>query len=113
MDRSARIKIEYHRIVVEHLRRDEAAVRAAGRRNLQVMREQYERDGWGQSGTRYLDRWAALLDGTLDELIGVCLDPGEEACDLRQVSPFKGVISQAGRTAAIERVRAERLRDTT
>lgn len=55
---------------------------------------------WQRSRTmnpRYARAWAELLDGPLDELIGVLLDPGEAATELRHVSPFAGIVDMQTR----------------
>lgn len=52
-------------------------------------------EGWGREGTvgaDYVEAWAGLLAGDLETLIGVLTDPGERARELRQVTPFAGVI---------------------
>lgn len=99
--REDQIKLEYHRKVVEHLRRDESRVRSIGRTNIERMREQYRHDGWGQSGTRWLDLWQSLLDGPSEDLIKMCLRTDETGCDMRQVGPFLGVLTQDERLDAI------------
>ncbi|MCL2595252.1 MAG: hypothetical protein FWD83_07010 [Promicromonosporaceae bacterium] len=105
MQRSDRIKLEYHRAIVDHLRIDHRRVRSIGLDNVIKMRQQYERDGWGQSGTVWLDEWEQLLNEPLDQLIDGCLRADEHGNDMRQVSPFAGVISQDERLAAIRRAR--------
>jgi len=55
---------------------------------------------WQRSPTmnpKYPKAWAQLLDGPLDELIDVLLDPGEEATELRHASPFAGIVDMATR----------------
>jgi hypothetical protein len=41
---------------------------------------------------KYPSAWAALLDGSVEKLIEVLLDPGEAATELRHVSPFAGIV---------------------
>ena len=106
MRREDRIKLEYHRRVVEHLRRDESRVRSLGRTNIDRMREQYRLQGWGRHGTRWLDLWQSLLDGPREDLIQMCLRTDETGCDMRQVGPFLGVLSQDERREAICAARA-------
>lgn len=55
---------------------------------------------WLRSPTmnpRYARAWAELLDGPLEALIAVLLDPGEVATDLRHVSPFAGIVDMQTR----------------
>ena len=95
------VGLALHRLIAERLAADPGAVLAAARRNLATMRRANDdgsADGW-------LDAWEVLLDGPLDRLTAVMVDPRQAARDLRQSSPFAGVLSPKERWAALRRVR--------
>lgn len=54
-----------------------------------------------------LDRWRGWLDLPVDMLIGCMLDPGIDARDMRQVSPFAGVLNARERMRILKRFRKE------
>ena len=82
--------LEIHRLVAERVREDPRLVGAALRRV-----EAWRADG--KMSTPYADSWKELLGGPLERLIEVLRDPGEKAKELRQCTPFVGVIDQQTR----------------
>jgi len=92
----------YHEAVAEKLRRDTDAVLQRARRHLDRM--QVESPGAGPL-LRHWERW---LSQPVVELIANMLDIGLLARDMRQVSPFVGVLTPAERVAAIRRFRRQR-----
>jgi hypothetical protein len=77
----------------------EGEVLAAARRRV---------DGWLASGAVarvWALRWADVLRRPTDEVVAVLTDPGETACDLRQVSPFAGAIDARRRWDILRDVR--------
>ncbi|MCQ3812614.1 MAG: helix-turn-helix transcriptional regulator [Acidimicrobiia bacterium] len=46
-----------------------------------------------------LDEWDRILEGTDNQIVARMLDPSEHGRDLRQVTPFAGVLSPAQRAA--------------
>jgi len=100
-----RIKLELHRTVVEHYKRDPQRVLNIARKNNQEMRHYYATKSWGKAGMRWVDEWDRVLNGSADDFIFACLREDELGYDLRQVGPFLGVISNDERLAAIERAR--------
>ena len=62
---------------------------AIARRNLARMREsdQFERSSF------YFDTWQVLLDGPLSDLLRVMTSTDAAAKELRQASPFSGILS--------------------
>lgn len=46
-----------------------------------------------------LDEWERILKGTTNQIVARMLDPSEHGRDLRQVTPFAGVLSPAKRAA--------------
>jgi len=95
MTREDRRSLAYHRLIAIKLLDDPTLVITKGRENLTRMRHV---DESGRS-SRYLDAWDRLLTGEEHEIIGVLLDPSERARDLRQVSPFPGVLTPAERSS--------------
>jgi hypothetical protein len=88
-----------HGRVVEFLR-DDPSLRDRAYKNV---------ERWSAEGTlapAYAERWRQALALPLPELIALLLDPGEEACALRQTSPFSFVVSPQERWQIWRRVRA-------
>ena len=82
--------LEIHRLVAERVREDPRLVRAALRRVEVWLAD-------GKMSTTYADSWKELLEGPLERLIELLRDPGEKAKELRQCTPFVGVIDQQTR----------------
>ncbi|WP_419924438.1 hypothetical protein [Candidatus Poriferisocius sp.] len=53
-----------------------------------------------------LDEWVRILEGTNDQIVSRMLDPSEHGRDLRQVTPFAGVLTPAQRAAVYASFRA-------
>lgn len=88
-----------HRAVVEKLREDTELVLSKARAQLLVMREA---DVGGHSSV-YLKTWSRLLEGSIDELTATMVSTDQPARDLRQSSPFGGVLSDEERLDVIRR----------
>jgi hypothetical protein len=102
MQRSDRRKLEYHRVVVDHLNRDEARVRRIGLENVAKIRSLYLAPN---RANEWIDEWEELLCGPREALATACLEPGEHGNDMRQMTPFAGVITQDERMIAVARAR--------
>lgn len=76
---------------------DPEAVIAVARRNLELQREIHRR---GQPA-RAMQRWEALLDGPIEELAEVLVSRAPDARDLRQNSPFAGVLTEQERAEVL------------
>lgn len=77
--------IELHREIAVRLRTDP--------RHLAAARERVA--GWlatGRVSQLYARRWQEQLDLPLDDLCAFLVDPGERARELRQATPFAGVV---------------------
>ena len=86
-----------HRVVAEKLRTDPALLERA---RVRV-------EAWRASGAvhpHYANAWLEALSGPREELLGLLVDDGERARELRQVSPFAGVIDARTRWAVLRRV---------
>ncbi len=58
--------------------------------------------GWiaaGQPHAEFAEAWLALLDGPSESLLSVLTGRSEQAIELRQVSPFAGVVPPRERWA--------------
>lgn len=82
--------------------REEPSLLAAARRRV---------DGWRLDGTvhrHYVDAWQAELGRPVDELCALLVERSDRARQLRQVSPFAGVVDPRARWRLWREVR-ERL----
>lgn len=72
---------------------DPGAARYVARENLARMRESAR----GQA-VSWLEEWGRLLDGTVADLLIALTSPSPRGRDLRQNSPFAGILSEAERS---------------
>lgn len=99
--REERISLELHRAVARRLRKDGQAVREKARSNL----EQVSGNVHGPQALEWVQEWSEALDGPTGRLVEMLVRQDEHGVDLRQVSPFAGVLSDDERMAAIRRAR--------
>ncbi len=85
-----------HTVISQELRKRGDEVIGIARRNISRMRS------LNPHASTLLDEWERILEGTTDQIVARMLDPSEHGRDLRQVTPFAGVLSPAQRTAAYE-----------
>jgi transcriptional regulator with XRE-family HTH domain len=91
MTREDRRSLALHRAIAPRLEAEPDAVLALAGRNLRLMQERHP-------GARsLLDEWEEILQRPIDHIVGVMTDPGMHARDLRQVTPFAGVLGPAER----------------
>lgn len=95
LTREERRSLAIHRAVAAKLAADPVGVLAHARRNLAVMRRANE-DG---SGDAWFVEWERRLRGPLAAVIEALVSPAEHARDLRQMTPFAGVLSDEERRA--------------
>ena len=87
MTREDRRSLFLHQAIAEQLRRSpERALRTA-HRNLRRML-----DGHPEASP-LLDEWARILEAPVEQVIATMTDPSEPARQLRQVTPFAGVLT--------------------
>lgn len=99
MTREDQRSLAYHRAVAEKIRNNPAAVIAQAKRILKKIRAQHP-------GTRPLcDCWQTWLELPLEELLAHILDPGILARDMRQVTPFAGVLTPKERVRVLKQFR--------
>jgi hypothetical protein len=97
--------LELHRLIAEKLEEDPERVLAIAKRNLELMRS----GDHGGHSRPYLDTWQMLLEGTRRDLIRVMVSTDAAARDLRQASPFGGVLSDEERIDALLRTDGQRV----
>lgn len=91
-----------HREVGFRLAADPEAIVARARVNLGVMRRA------NPAAEAWLGAWERLLSGPLDDLLALLADPGPQSRDLRQCSPFAGVLTPRERWVILRGIREER-----
>jgi hypothetical protein len=89
-----------HTEVARQLKLRPEALETARRR----VRDWLEKGGVSDYWAR---KWFDVLAGSIDEVIAVITDTGEEARDLRQTSPFAGVIDPRKRWSILREIRKD------
>ncbi len=106
LTREDRRSLAYHEAVAKIVRRDPVRSIARAKQNLLKMRQ-------NRAGAKTLfDRWQTWLDLPVEDLISRIQDHGLEARDMRQVSPFAGLLSAQERAAILQRFRRDYSRET-
>ena len=90
-----------HRAVAGRLALDPLAVLSQVAKNLHHLRQVHP---VGVTA-RWLDEWQKVLDSGDDAVFGALTSSSMQAVELRQNSPFAGVLSEQERTAALEAFR--------
>jgi transcriptional regulator with XRE-family HTH domain len=102
LTREEQRSLALHRVIAARLAADPKRVRAKARRNLSVMRRA-NADGSAQG---WLAEWDRRLCGPLAGVIDALVSTHQHARDLRQVTPFAGVLSDEERRAIYQAQRA-------
>jgi transcriptional regulator with XRE-family HTH domain len=100
--REDRVAFELHRAVAQKLIDDPQAVLAVVPENIEKLRRRV----LGDLGQQWLEQWQSASRGPVWELIHLMLGEDDNSMELRQNSPFLGVLSQDERLRAIERARS-------
>lgn len=82
-----------HTAISQELRKQGDEVIGIARRNISRMRS------LNPHASTLLDEWEGILEGITDQIVARMLDPSEHGRELRQVTPFAGVLSPAKRAA--------------
>lgn len=90
--------LELHRLVAERLRQEPRLVERAKERVRRWLDE-------GSVSSTWAHAWRQALEGPLDQLLALIVDPGQRARDLRQTSPFAGFLDPRVRWEAWRGVR--------
>ncbi len=96
------VQCELHRRIIPKVIADPDHVRKVARRNLEQMRSRRQSPlsaGW-------IAEWEHLIAGPVGPLIATLVRTDERGIDLRQMSPFAGVLDDAERCEAIATGRA-------
>lgn len=97
-----RVARELHRAAAKKLLDDPEAVLRVVPSNVDRLRRQVR----GSSAESWLDEWSELgQTGSLGGLIDVMLGTDQRSINMRQTSPFLGVLTQSERISAIELAR--------
>jgi excisionase family DNA binding protein len=86
-----------HRAVAGRLVQDPDAVLAKAATNLERLRQVHP-DGMA---ARWLDRWRVVLDAGVEAVLDMLASRAPEAIELRQNSPFAGVLPETERQAVL------------
>ena len=101
--REDRVALELHRVIAQKLLDDPDRVRAAIGPGVEKRRPRVH----GALAHAWLDEWARLASpAELGRLVETLVGLTRDAIDMRQVSPFFGVLDETERLAAIRRARA-------
>ncbi len=101
LTREDKRSLAFHHAIVEILRKTPAPVLSRATQNLEKL-------SMNQPGARMLfDRWKGWLEMPLEDLISNLLDPFPLAREMRQVSPFSGVLKPEDRTRILRQFRKE------
>lgn len=93
--------LAFHRAIVDLLRKNPELVVKRARKNLGKLASMHP-----DVGTLF-DKWREWLSFPLEFLIEKILDPQQEACEMRQVSPFSGLLNAQQRTQVLRDFREE------
>jgi transcriptional regulator with XRE-family HTH domain len=95
LTREDRRALELHRAIAQRLRERPDFVLRMARRNLALM------SSTNPGARPLLQEWRRLLRWPVDDLADALVDPRPRARDLRQVTPFAGVLSPSERWSAL------------
>lgn len=101
MSREDRRSLAFHRAIAEMLDSDPEAVMARARGNLPRLQKLHPHAG------QLLDRWHIWLKLPAEDLKALMLHPSPSSREMRQVSPFSGLLSPQQRASVIGRFREE------
>lgn len=97
--------LRLHQALIGDLLVEPDAVVDKARENMARWLPQQRSDGMT---AHYLREWEQILDAGLDRIIEALTSTDEKSCDLRENSPFAGVLSQERRAKVLQTLRARR-----
>lgn len=103
LTREDRRSLAYHRGIAKLLVENQELVLFKAIKVLEKMRRLHPH------AKSLLDRWRLWLELPMNELIANMLDVGMEARDMRQVTPFAGVLTAQERLRILKKLREEEL----
>ena len=101
MSREDQRSLAYHQALAAKLRKQPELTLEKAKRTLSKMSAKHP------GANKLLDRWRQWLELPPEALISRILDPGVEAREMRQVTPFAGLLSAKERTRILKRFRRE------
>ena len=91
-----------HRALLTPMLTEPEAVLGKARANLRPGNAIHRPDGMT---VRYLQKWDRVLDDGVDAVVEVLISTSEEACEMRQNSPFAGVLPDETRRKVLRAFR--------
>lgn len=101
LSREERRSLWLHRAIAGRVAADPATTLAHARHNLEVMTAAHPRG----HAAAMLAEWRALLDGPVEAVLDVLCSRDRRAVDLRQNTPFAGVLDDRERSAVLSAFR--------
>lgn len=103
LNRDQRQSLWLHAAVAGQIARDPAGTIAHARTNLARLRLAHP----SGVSSRWLDAWETVLDGGPEDVLQTLTSQAPLAVELRQNSPFAGVVPELERSAVLRRFRAQ------
>ena len=94
--------LRLHQALIADLLVDPDAVIDKARSNIARWLPQQRADGMT---AKYLHEWEKILDAGLDRIVEALTSTDEKSCELRENSPFAGVLSQERRAKVLQTLR--------
>ena len=104
MTREERRSLHLHRAIARRLERSPKSVLARARETLSRMREKHP------EVEALFREWEVILNRPVSELLPALTDPSPRSRELRQVTPFAGVLTAKERTEVYQSFRKEESR---
>lgn len=101
LTREDRRSLAYHHAIAKIVRCNPLTTVQRAKRTLARLHKDHPH------AAELLDQWQTWLDLPIDELIARMLDPGMMARDMRQITPFAGVLSARERLRVLKRFQKE------
>jgi len=101
MTREERRSLHLHRAIARRLERSPEQVLARARDTLSLMRENHP------EAEELFREWEVILNRPVSELLPALTDPSPRGRELRQVTPFAGVLTAEERTEVYQSFRRE------
>lgn len=98
--------LRLHQALIGDLLTDPEMVIDKARKNIARWLQQQRSDGMI---AEYLPEWQMILDSGLDRIVEVLTATDEKSCELRENSPFAGVLSQERRAKVLKTLRTHRV----
>lgn len=96
-----------HRAVLGELMLEPDRVLKTARSNIERFKSVHRPDGMS---LRYLDQWQRAIDSGVEGVVKVLIGTDEQSCELRQNSPFAGILADGQRQRVLRSFRQHRER---